>query len=94
MTISGWVLAIFCIFDLFFTVLLIESGLATEANPLLAYVLEFGMEYMVATKIILNWFCLINLEAFFKKGYKIINFIIVTGVLSVYLLLISLNLFI
>lgn len=93
MTVSGLILTIFCIFDLFSTVFLIESGLATEANPLLDYALGFGMEYMVATKIILNWICIINLETFFKKGYKGTNFLIVTSVLLIYVALISLNFF-
>ena len=45
------ILGAVCLFDLILTLILIQSGLCTEANPILARCLEYGMGAMTLAKL-------------------------------------------
>lgn len=59
---ESWLLTIICIFDLWLTVFLLRSGLATEANPVLRVYLEAGLASFIAGKMLLSVAPLIVLE--------------------------------
>lgn len=67
MTKYGVILTILCALDLISTAFGIQAGIIEEANPLMAYFLNFGgLKGLIIAKICLNGFCIIFLEIAYK----------------------------
>ena len=79
-----------CLFDLLSTIWLLETGLATEANPLMAYLLEHGMGWFCGIKMG-TVFCLVAVTEWYRKHNPVfvrnIMWVTITGYITIYVVL-------